>query len=163
MKTPIIPIKSIEEELKDCEQAFKDCPKAKFAWTCHHAILIEFLIEPYQNRIKYIMTGKPESERAVRLRNFRPVRVELPAKLTKAGAEKDNARAEKDKALAEYDKARAEYDKARAEKDKALAEWDKAWAEWDKARAEYFNEGAKVVKDHDSDWPDNTWNGISIF
>ena len=163
MKSKIkTPIKSIKEELKACKKAFTSNPKAKFAWTCHHTVLIELLTEPYQNRIKYIMTGKPESERAVRLRNFRPVRIKLPARLIKAGAEYDKARAEYNKTRAEYDKAGAELDKARAEYNKAWAEYNKAWAKWDKARAEYINKG-KATRDHDSDWPDNTWNGSNIF
>ena len=172
MKSKIkIPIKSIKEELKACRKAFTSNPKAKFAWTCHHAVLVEFLTEPWQNRIKYIMTEKAESERAVRLRNFRPVRIELPAKLIKAGAEYDKAKAEWNKAWAEYDKAGAELGKAWAEYDKAGAEYGKAGAEYDKARAElekaeadYFNSKAtKATRDHDSDWPDNTWNGKDIF
>ena len=123
------------------------------------------------------MTEKPDSERAVRLRNFRPVRIKLPARLIKeAGAEYDKARAEWDKAWAEWDKARAELDKAWAEYDKTRAEYDKAWDEWDKAKVEYYKveaelykalteyaKGTKAIKDHDSDWPDNTWNGSNIF
>ena len=156
MKSKIkTPIKSIKEELKACKKAFTSNPKAEFAWTCHHSVLVELLTEPYQNRIEYIMTEKPESERAVRLRNFRPVRIKLPAKLIKAGAEYDKAEAEWYKAWPEYNKAWDEYCKARAE-------YNKTRAEYGKAKAEYFNEG-KDTKDHDFDWPDNTWNGSNIF
>ena len=175
MKTSI-KIKSINEELKACKKAFTSNPEAEFAWTCHHAVLVEHLTEPYQNRIEYIMTEKPESERAVRLRNFRPVRIKLPARLIKAGVELDKARAEYVRAWAEYCKAWAEYDKAEAEWYKAWPEYNKAWdeyckaraeynktrAEYGKAKAEYINKG-KDTKDHDFDWPDNTWNGSNIF
>ena len=49
------------------------------AWCCHHAIIIERLTEPAQNRINYIKTGKRERERPVRLAAFMPVdRADLP-------------------------------------------------------------------------------------
>ena len=51
MKTEL---KSIAEELKDCQDAFAKYPDAKYAWCCHHEILFEKLTEPFQNRIEYI-------------------------------------------------------------------------------------------------------------
>jgi len=80
-------LKSAEQELSDCKAAWSASPKAKFAWTCHHQILIEPLTEPYQNRIDYILSDKDNSEHAVRFRNFRPVRITLLPELDKAYAE----------------------------------------------------------------------------
>ena len=109
--------KEITKELKACRKAWKDNP-AKLAWCCHHTILIEPLTEPAENRIAHILSAKPLNEQAIRLKNFRPVRVTLPAEL-----------------------------------DKARAEWNKASAEWNK----------ELTALHAQDWPNNTWNGESIF
>ena len=70
------PIKSIEEELADCRQAFAEHPDAKTVWCCHHEVLVEELTDPFEARISYILSDKPEEERAVRFRNFRPVKNE---------------------------------------------------------------------------------------
>ena len=133
------PLKSIEEEKKDCIAAFKACPEAKFAWCCHHEIHVEFLTESFQKRINYIISDKPESERALRFRNFRPVRVKLSEII--------------EKALADYYKAWDVYIKARAD-------WNKTWADYEKALRENKEE---LIKLHNEDWPDNSWNGKSIF
>ena len=134
MKKPIL---SIEEELAACRKAFQENPKAKYAWCCHHSILLEPLTEPYENRIQYILENKEKKEQAVRFRNFRPVRIQLPEKLTKASAE--------------WAKASAKFDKANAEYRKAYAKFDKASAELNESNAMFS-----------SDW-DNTWNGQDIF
>ena len=137
-------IQNIETELTACQEAWNNNKDAKWTWCCHHSIRFEELTEPLENRIAYILTKKPENERAIRLHNFRPVRIELPKELKKA-------RAEYDKSYAEYDKTRVEYDKARAE-------WYKVYAEYYKAHVELINSNL-----HDQDWPDNTWNGKDIF
>jgi hypothetical protein len=170
MKTPI---KSIAEELNDCKLAFEAYPDAKFAWTCHHSVLIEQLTEPWMNRVNYILNEKPENQQAVRLRNFRPVRVELPQKFIegdKLRAEGDKLRAEGGKLWAEGDKLWAEggklwdeNNKLRAEGNKLLDEGNKLWAEGNKLRAEGGKLWAEGDKLHDLDWPDNTWNGEGIF
>ena len=86
-------------------------------WCVHHSEICEPLTEPLANRIRYILTQKPEAERRVRLKALRPVM----------------NRAEYKKALAEYKKARAE---AWAEYDKALIpQWDAEYPDhpkWDK-------------------------------
>ena len=187
------PIQSIKKELAACRKAFQENPEAKYAWCCHHSILIELLTEPYENRIKYILSDKPKKEQAVRFRNFRPVRIQLPEKLTKASAEWAKASAEYDKAYTEYDKAVAEYDKAYAEWNKALTEYakasakltkvyaaldearaerDKAYAKFDKANAEYrkayakFDKASAELNESNAMFSsdwDNTWNGQDIF
>ena len=52
MKTPI---KSVEEERKDCEQAFKSCPDAIFAWTCYPTFLVDPMTKHPTQRIKDII------------------------------------------------------------------------------------------------------------
>ena len=111
-------------------------------WHLHHDLLCEPLTEPLQNRVDYIATNKPESERETRLRLVAPVTVALPEPFVKAAAAYDKtwaayvkARAAYDKALAAYVKARAAYDKARDASDKARDAYVKAWAAYDKARA----------------------------
>ena len=64
---------TIEQELADLNSAWEAHPEATWAWCCHHAILAEPLTEPWQNRRDYILSDKPKDERAIRLRNFRPV------------------------------------------------------------------------------------------
>ena len=60
----------------------------------------------------------------------------------------------------ELAKAYSEWAKACSEWDKAYSEWDKARSEWDKARSEWAKELTAI---HNTDWPDNTWNGKDIF
>ena len=99
-----IKIKSVETELAACRKAWVEAPDAKLAWCCHHAVELETLTEPAENRIAYILSCKRKEEQAIRLHNFRPARINLPEAI---------------------EKARAEYYKARAEWDKAGAEWNK--------------------------------------
>ena len=99
MKTEL---KSIEEEKQDCIEAFKANPDTKFAWCCHHDVLIEALIEPWLNRVNYISSDKPKAEQASRFRSFRPVRVALTYQVDKAQIEYVKTLVEYNKALAEY-------------------------------------------------------------
>ena len=145
-------ILSIQEELAACRKAWSDNPTATWAWCCHHETHIEPLTEPAENRIAYILSNKPENERAIRLRNFRPVRVKLPDALVEAGEAYD-------KAWRAYDKAREARNKAREARNKALEARDKARESYVKALATYESE-LKAL--HDSDW-ENTWDGRSIF
>ena len=141
---------SIKTELANCREAWNNNKDAKYAWCCHHAIRFEALIEPFESRIAYILMDKPENERAIRLRNFRPVRIELPKELNEARAK--------------YDKICAKYDKADDDLNKAYVEFNKVYDEW-KACAEYYKDDAELINSnlHDQDWPDNTWNGKNIF
>ena len=99
------PIQSIEEELAACRKAFQEAPEAKYAWCCHHSILLEPLTEPCENRIQYILENKEKAEQAVRFRNFRPLRIELPKEIIKAIAKYYEAIAKLSKASAKYDEA----------------------------------------------------------
>ena len=110
----------------------RDYPLGTWFWAIHHQIIAEPLTEPLADRIKYILTQKDQSERAVRLKALRPVM-------------KPDGQAEDAKAWAEYAKARAECAKARAECDKAGAEYDKAWAECNK---EFFTQWGEEYPDH---------------
>ena len=169
-------MKTILEAAKACRAAWKAAPKATWAWCLHHAVRLEPLTEPAENRIAYILTKKPEKEQVARLNNFRPVISKLPDALLKAGADYDKARADYDKARADYDKAKADDDKAEADCRKARADYDKAWAVWYKAGADY----GKARADYDKAWaicaatpecnaahladvPNHTWNGKDIF
>jgi tetratricopeptide (TPR) repeat protein len=132
----------------------RDYPLGTWFWAIHHQIIAEPLTEPLANRIKYILTQKDQSERAVRLKALRPVMKPdgWQAEYAKVRAEYDKAGAEYDKAWAEYNKARAECDKVRAECNKARAEYDKAWAEYDKAWAEYNKARAECDKELFTQW-----------
>ena len=140
-------LKSIEKEAADCRKAFKGFPVGGYVLHCHHEIIGETLCEAAENRIAYILTQKPENERALRLRLFRPV----PEKELKADAEWEKADAEWEKADAEWEKADAEWKKAYAEWEKADAEWKKAYAEWEKAYAERKKADAEWEKE-DAEW-----------
>ena len=157
------PIKSIEEELADCRQAFAEHPDAKTVWCCHHEVLVEELTDPFEARISYILSDKPEEERAVRFRNFRPVKDEVTiaktmedVEATKAQAWKDyniaKAQARKDveatkaQALEVFEAAIAQprevYDAATA---KAREVYDAATAQ---AREDYHTATAKAKEDY---------------
>lgn len=143
------PLKSIEAELADCRKAWKPYAnkwRGVSAWCLHHRVHCELLREPPEDRIDYILSEKPEREHAIRFRNFRPVRVKLPSSLAKANAALDIA----------Y----AAWDKAYAAGAKAYAAWAKAYAARDKAYAACESELQPL---HAQDWPDNSWNGRSIF
>ncbi len=106
-KKPRKPIGSINAERADCLKAFARYPKANYFWCCHHAELFEMPNHPFKImqsvkfRLAFIHTDKEGRERAIRYRNFRPVKPPGKRKLT----------------------------------------------------AKLFNE----------QWPNNTWNGSSIF
>ena len=174
-------LKSIPEELADCRRAFEESPASTWAWCLHHEVHVEPLTESWQNRINYIATGKPEAERALRFRNFRPVRVVLSASLNQAWAALDQARAALyqagaaldqagaacNPARAAFNQARAAFNQARAALDQAGAAYSQAWAAYDQAGAA-LNQAWAVCKPelpalHQLDWPDNSWNGTSIF
>ena len=137
---------TIKQEAASCRAAWAGLPVGTMAHKCHHNIELEPLTEPAENRIAYILTAKPEAERAWRLHDFRPWPLPLPPAFAKAVAKYAKARAE-------YAKARAEYDKARAEYDKARAEYDKARAKYDKARAEYYTT-PEFLETHKKLFPD---------
>jgi hypothetical protein len=117
MTAKALKLNSIAEEAAACRKVFKGFKIGGFVLHCHHQMVGETLNEDAENRIAYILSSKPEHERALRLHLFRPV---LEKKL---------------KADAEWQKADAEWQKADAEWQKAYAEWQKAYAEWQKVDA----------------------------
>lgn len=179
-------VKSIKIELAKnqriaCRAAWSENPTAKFAWCCHHAVLIEVLTEPAENRIQFILRNKLQDEQAVRFLNFRPVRIELPVELKKAytkwkkvrvamnnvNAKLNKVSAKVDKAYAEWNCTEAGWKKIHAKLNKACDRRDKIWRELDKAQAEY-NIALAACKEnlttlHTQDWPNHSWNGEDIF
>ena len=146
-------IKTLEIELAACRAAFAAAPDAKLAWCCHHEVLVEPLTESPEARIEYILQNKQIEQQAVRLRNFRPVRIALPEAY-------DQAWKAEGQALEAYCRAAKAY--------------DQAWEAYYRA-AEARGQAAKAFKQaqeadlpeltrlHAKDWPDHTWNGRSIF
>ena len=133
-------LRSIEEEERDCRKAWKGS-KATHAWHCHHEVLVEALSEPAENRIYYILAGKPQAEQALRLRLFRPVKSKAVAPAWKA-----------------YDEATAPARKAYNE---AVATARKAYNE-DLATAwKAYNEA--IATAHAKECPGCPWDGRSIF
>jgi Skp family chaperone for outer membrane proteins len=150
-----IKVGTIEQEEARCRRAFRSVNVGALVHCCHHAIHFEHLTEPWENRVNYILREKPQHERAVRLRWFRPVAKNQIAKMSperqKADAEWQKADAERQKADAERQKSDAEWQKAYAERQKAVAEWQKADAERQKADAERQKADAEWQKS-DAEW-----------
>jgi len=71
-------LKTIEEEAADCRAAFAlaGSKVGDMVNFCHHEVPIEALMEPAENRIKYILENKYEYEQPLRLRMFRPCKGE---------------------------------------------------------------------------------------
>jgi hypothetical protein len=119
-------LNSIAEEAAACREAFKGFKVGGFTLHCHHEQVGETLTEEAENRIAYILSSKPEHERAIRLRLFRPVSVVRLKKFKKANADWQKAYADRQKANADRQKANADWQKADADWQKADADWRKA-------------------------------------
>lgn len=126
-------LKSIEEEAKACRKAFEGVPIGTSVWHCHHEKFVEFLIEPAENRIAYILSSKPQHEQALRLHLFRPFNIKLLSK----GLQK-----------------------ADADWQKAYADWLKADADCEKTGADLQKSFEKV---HIKTCKNCPWNGETIF
>jgi hypothetical protein len=96
----VLKLGTIAQEAKACRKAFKDIEMGALVRHCHHEILCETLTEPAENRIAYILSGKPENEQALRLRLFRPIVCShaWPVRLQKADADWEKADADWEKA-----------------------------------------------------------------
>jgi hypothetical protein len=192
-KIKTMKIKSIEEELADCRAAFAQHPNANLVWMCHHEVLIEPLIEPFENRINYILINKPENERAVRLRNFRPVKNEAAVKLAleaykaavKPALEAYNTAVKpaREAYYAAVTPVQEAYDAAvKPDLEAYLAATKpdlEAYLAATKPALEAYNTAVKpaeevywaavktvrqpLIKLLNQEYPDNTWNGKSIF
>ena len=155
--------------------------KTKFYWHMHHDVLVEPLIEPIENRIRFIKENKPKCEIALRLKLLKPVKGKLPVEVVKALEAYDKAREAYVKAWEAYDKAREAFVKAveayvkaleacgKAREacgkageayNKAREAYDKAWEAYDKA---LIKNKKAIEKLHAKECPDCPWNGKSIF
>jgi len=74
MTTPTLELKSIEGEAADCRAAWAAVPDAAAGLHIHHQVAAEALTEPIAVRITYMLTQKPQRERALRLRLMRPLK-----------------------------------------------------------------------------------------
>ena len=164
-------LNSIAVEAAACRKAFKGSKIADAVLHCHHKVLYELLTEPAENRINFILSMKPEHERALRLHLFRPVSKSKITSLTrkhsaikKADADWQKADADWQKAYADWQKAHADRRKADADRQKAYADWQKADADWQKADADrqkaYADLGALI---HPHVCKNCVWNGKTIF
>jgi len=129
-------LRSIAAEAKACRAAWAAMPDATAGAHIHHGSgPFELLRKPVENRIAYILSDKPKSEQALRLRLMRPVTAP---------------------ALAEYERvaAWAEYERRTAP---ALAEYERvaAWAEYERVRAAAHRDLCPT--------PDCPWDGVRIF
>ena len=134
----------------------------RFGWHIHHDFLVEPLIEPIRNRVRWIMYHKCAEEIPIRLKWMRPVEGALPEPCVAKAREYCKARATEKKAWAKREKARDE------------RQWmknnDEAWAEYTKARdrvwdasdeykrtvAEYSEE---ITRLHAVECPGAPWDG----
>jgi hypothetical protein len=67
---------TIEEEAAACRLAFEESMVGDLCWLLHHHELYEVLGEPAENRIAYILACKNFGEQALRLRLFRPMKLQ---------------------------------------------------------------------------------------
>lgn len=67
----------MEQQVEQVEQ------QTGFFYHVHHETLLEWCYN-YNERAEYIRTGKPEKEREIRLRLFKPVKGNLPQEVVKA-------------------------------------------------------------------------------
>ena len=148
-------LKTVGDEAEDCLQAFKDVEVGSLVMHCHHDTFVETLSGSAVDRIGYIWRFKDKSERALRLRLFRP----FPK--TTAFAEYPELK----NAYAVWNRTRVAVENAHAVWDRVSpvthAAWDKARAAWDKARLEWY----KICERYHAKLcqPGCPWNGITIF
>jgi hypothetical protein len=154
----------IKQALEECRAAFAANQGAKSAWCCHHEILWEILTEPYEKRIAYILSDKPEGEHLVRLHNFRPCarhdviascRADYEAKYESLDADYEAKYESLDADYeAKYESLYADY---KAKRESLDADYE---AKCESLDADYE---AKCESLYKNDVPLATWNGKSIF
>jgi len=86
--------------------------KLKWYFHIHHDILLEPLIGPLENRIKFIKEDKPKDEIELRLKLLKSVKGKLPEEFDEAGQNCVEAGQKWDKAGQKYDKAWQKYKEA---------------------------------------------------
>ena len=136
-------------------------------WHVHHDKLLEFC-HSYAERKRYILTSKPKTEQALRLRLFQPVKGVLPQKLIKARQARDQAWQAYLQAWQAYDKAEQAYVKAQqAYVNKAQQAYDRAEQAYAKAGQAYdkvMEKHANAIEAlHKTECLDCPWNGETIF
>lgn len=149
---------AIKAEAANTRAAFAVHPNAKFAWCQWHNKHIMPIPpdELPEARIQFILSDKPENERVMRLRNFRPVLNQTVAAKwqTKRDAVDEKWQTELN----------AVNEKWQTELDDVYEKWqtklDDAYEKWQTKR-DAVNE--KLSATHNAEWPDNTWNGKDIF
>jgi hypothetical protein len=138
------------EAEKLCREVWRAAPEAKWAWCCHHSILLERLTEPASHRIDYIVGYKLPTEIERRLNNFRPVLSKLlTRRLDKA----------QDTRVKAWDACHKVHDKTWDARAKAWDGYFEALNAYDKA----MEPSPELLALHRIDVPHNTWNGEGIF
>ena len=100
---------AIETAAAECRKACANLKIGDTVQHIHHGEWLEILTEPIENRIAFILTHKPEHERAERLRRMRPL---SNADGQKSDADRQKACADCQKSDADWQKACADYQKA---------------------------------------------------
>jgi multidrug resistance efflux pump len=136
---------TIEQEAAACRERWKGYDTGTLAAHAHHEIPFEVLTQPSETRIAYILSKKPENERALRLRCFAPVDLTKFPELRKATAEWEQIAAawlkagatsrEMTAAWLNADAALSEA-KTKTEREQAYGAWKQAGAKWRKTDAE---------------------------
>jgi len=109
----------------------------RFGWHMHHDLLVEPLIEPIRDRVRWIMYHKCAEEIPIRLKWMRPVEGALPEPCVAKAREYCKARAAEKKVWAKSSLAFSRLAHTR-EKARDERQWmknnDEVWAEYTKAR-----------------------------
>ena len=87
--------------------------KVKFYWHIHHDVLVEPLIEPIENRIKFIKENKLKDEIKLRLKLMKPVKGKLPEEFVEASQKYVEARQKYVEESQKYVEVRQKYVEAR--------------------------------------------------
>jgi hypothetical protein len=169
MKREVPPLRSIEEELAACRAAFADLPNPTHVYCQWHNKRISAVTssEIPEERILFIGAHKLEIQRAVRFRNFRPVKSPLPQELVAAEATCQSAWNVLIQKRNAFEAACFDASKSSLERGNYYSEHLQATRDLDFARDELRRILAEMSDTiallHDADWPDNTWNGLDIF
>ncbi len=162
------------------ERATKKQLKLGALWWCvHHREHLESLTQSVSGRVSFIRDHKPPSEIETRLRNLAPVLhpENLPARFLKAHLAFRKADQAESKAYDALEKAQDLLDrtpchwKSREKREKAvklLSQLDKKTYHarcktQDSCERILWSQEKALAKQHNQEYPDNTWNGKSIF
>jgi hypothetical protein len=139
---------TIEQEATACRERWKGYDTGTFAAHVHHDAPFEGLCYPAEVRIAYILSKKPEDERALRLRCFAPVDLTGFPKLRKSSATWNRAVAAWRKACAVDEETSALWRKTVVVllKPKSDATRGKLYDAWKQANIEWWKAKAKLLK-----------------